>query len=71
MFKIQGMHLFNYNLVKMHRILKPVAMFWIALLSNVFNQLTAFQEVTICTLFNFQKSDNFTFIKVTIHVFFL
>ena len=43
--------------------------FQTASLLIVFNQPTAFQEVTISTLFNFQKSDNFKSIKVTIHIF--
>ena len=53
----------------MHTNLKPASASWIESLLIVFNQLTAFQEVTICTFSNFlEESSSFQFIKVTIDI---
>ena len=50
--------------------LRPMSASRIASLPIVFNQLTAFQEVTICIFSNFsEESSNFQFIKVTTHIF--
>ena len=55
-------------IVKMHVKLKSKSASWITSSLTVLNQLTEFQEVTICTSFNF-KLDNFKSIKVTMHIF--